>query len=96
MVRGNHEYVVKIKVEGPVDVDLFHRWVATEADRLGVQGWTRMNGEGVAIMLFAGDTFSVMTLLALFTENETPVLLDNVVEQPLRGDEPIWSGFHYI
>jgi len=92
----NHDMVIRLRIEGGVAEETFYGWLTTEAEARNLDGWTRIRDDGSADTLIAGDVGPVMELLDIFTSGDCPGALSAVVERPLRGDEPIWHGFHFI
>ncbi len=50
----------------------------------------------IAVAGFAGDVTAVMAMLQVFTEGLVPKGVETVRECVVRGDEPVWLGFHHL
>ena len=92
---SQHEKILRFRVTGEgVDADRFGAWIGPEAQNRGLDGWVRTRGADVDVLL-AGDTFGVDSLV--FLAGQIVEVADGALDvQDLRGDEPIWSGFHVL
>ena len=96
-IQHEHEMIYRLRLEGPdVQGESFCDWLVEQARERHIDGWARGRFDGSLDVLYAGATGPVMGMLLVFTEGNCPFSLDNVQERPLRGDEPVWGGFHQI
>ncbi|NQV47981.1 MAG: hypothetical protein HQ504_09380 [Rhodospirillaceae bacterium] len=97
MSFGSHEMVVRISLEGDYDRPHVHQWLGDQSERLSVHGWSRERLANNQIeILFAGDVTAVMAMLQVFTDGLVPKGVETVRECVVRGDEPVWLGFHHL
>lgn len=92
----HHDKVVRLYVRGLVQTDAFIRWLVEEATRLHLDGWARTAPDGSMDMLIAGEDGDVRQMLEYLKEGPRPVDMLLAEEVPLKGDEPMWSGFHHL
>lgn len=92
----HHDKVVRLHVRGLVQTDVFIRWLVEEATRLQLDGWARTAPDGSMDMLIAGQEGDVNQLLEYLKDGPRPVDMLLAEEVPLKGDEPMWSGFHHL
>ena len=92
-----YEKVVRIRIKGDVHGRVFHDWIVAEATALDLVGWAResMSAGGVDAV-FAGTQDAVQTMMSAFDKKQCPIAAPDISERPLRGDEPLWSGFHHL
>ncbi len=92
----HHDKVVRLSVRGRVQSDAFIRWLVEEASRLQLDGWARCVSGGPMDMLIAGGQGDVHQMVEALTIGPRPLDMVFAREVPLKGDEPMWSGFHYL
>lgn len=92
----HHDKVVRLHVRGLVHNDTFIRWLVEEATRLHLDGWARSADEGSMDMLIAGEEGDVRQMLEYLKDGPRPVDMLLAEEVPLKGDEPMWQGFHHL
>jgi acylphosphatase len=92
----HHDKVVRLHVRGLVQTDAFIRWLVEEATRLHLDGWARSAPDGTMDMLIAGEVGDVKQMLEYLHDGPRPVDMLLAEEVPLKGDEPMWSGFHHL
>jgi len=92
----HHDKVVRLHVRGLVHDDAFIRWLVEEATNLHLDGWARSDAEGAMDMLLAGEEGDVKQMLEYLKEGPRPVEMLLAEEVPLKGNEPMWSGFHHL
>ncbi len=92
----HHDKVVRLSVRGRVQTDTFIRWVVEEAARLQLDGWARCESGGPMDMLIAGGQGDVCQMVEALTIGPRPLDMVFAREVPLKGNEPMWSGFHYL
>ena len=95
----HHDKVVRLLVRGLVHDDAFIRWLVEEATRLHLDGWARSAGEGMMDqmdMLIAGEEGDVNQMLEFLKDGPRPVDMLVAEEVPLKGNEPMWQGFHHL
>lgn len=92
----HHDKVVRLFVRGLVQTDAFIRWLVEEATRLHLDGWARTAPDGSMDMLIAGEVGDVKQMLEYLHDGPRPVDMLLAEEVPLKGDEPMWSGFHHL
>ena len=97
VVAHEHEMLYRLRLEG-ADLlgETFASWVVEQAKDRHLDGWARGRMDGSMDIFYAGATGSVMGMLIVFTEGNCPFEFDLIQERPLRGDEPLWGGFHYL
>ena len=92
-----YEKVVRVQIKGDVCGGVFHDWIVAEAVSLDLVGWARESkSAGGMDAIFAGTRDAVQTMMGAFDKKSCPIAAPNVAERPLRGDEPLWSGFHHL
>ncbi len=91
-----HEMTVRLTVEGAFEEEAFRTWILDEAAAREIDGWAKPRMSGSTDIFFAGGVNTVMDMLRLFAEKDVPVEFSKLEERPVRGDEPIWQGFHYL
>ncbi len=91
-----HEMTVRLSLEGIFEEETFYTWILDETAVRKIDGWAKPRLNGSMDVFFAGGVNTIMDMLRLFAENDVPVELSKVEERPVRGDEPIWQGFHYL
>lgn len=92
----HHDKVVRLYVRGLVQTDAFIRWLVEEATRLHLDGWASTAPDGSMDMLIAGQEGDVNQLLEYLKDGPRPVDMLVAEEVPLKGNEPMWSGFHHL
>ena len=92
----HHDKVVRLAVRGLVHSDAFIRWLVEEATKLHLDGWARSDEEGAMDMLLAGEEGDVNRMLEYLKDGPRPVDMLLAEQVPLKGDEPMWSGFHHL
>lgn len=96
----HHDKVVRLHVRGLVQNDVFVRWLVELATALHLDGWARSGADAMADksmdILLAGEEGDVRQMLDLLREGPRPVDMILVEEVVLKGDEPMWSGFHHL
>lgn len=92
----HHDKVVRLYVRGLVQTDAFIRWLVEEATRLQLDGWASTAPDGSMDMLIAGQEGDVNQLLEYLKDGPRPVDMLVAEEVPLKGNEPMWSGFHHL
>ena len=96
----HHDKVVRLHVRGLVQNDVFVRWLVELATALHLDGWARSGADATADksmdILLAGEEGDVRQMLELLREGPRPVDMLLVEEVVLKGDEPMWSGFHHL
>lgn len=92
----HHDKVVRLFVRGLVQTDAFIRWLVEEATTLHLDGWARTAPDGSMDMLLAGEEDDVNQMLEYLHKGPRPVDMLLAEEVPLKGDEPMWSGFHHL
>lgn len=97
VVAHEHEMLYRLRLEGDgLQGDDFAVWVVAQAKERHLDGWARGRLDGSVDVFYAGATGHVMGMLIMFTEGQCPFEFDLIQERPLRGDEPIWGGFHFL
>lgn len=92
-----YEKMVRLQIRGNVHEKTFHNWIVTEATARDLIGWVRESvGAGGMDAVFAGTRDAIGTMISAFSEKGCPIDPPDVAERPLRGDEPLWSGFHHL
>lgn len=92
----HHDKVVRLFVRGLVQTDAFIRWLVEEATRLHLDGWARSAADGTMDMLIAGEEGDVNQMLEYLRDGPRPVDMLLAEEVPLKGNEPMWQGFHHL
>ncbi len=92
----HHDKVVRLHVRGLVHNDTFVRWLVEIAASLQLDGWARSASGGIMDILIAGEHGDVVQMLELLREGPRPVDMILVEEVVLKGDEPMWQGFHHL
>lgn len=92
----HHDKVVRLHVRGLVHNDAFIRWLVEEATRLHLDGWARSAPDGSMAILLAGEDGDVRRMVEFLKEGPRPVDMLLAEEVPLKGNEPMWSGFHHL
>lgn len=92
----HHDRVVRLNLRGLVRDDAFVRWLVEEAVALRLDGWAKNRTEGDMDVLLAGEVGDVGQMLDLLRHGPRPVDMLLVEETILKGDEPLWSGFHHL
>lgn len=96
-IAHEHEMLYRLRLEGEfLQGDDFADWVVEQARERHLDGWARGRLDGSMDIFYAGATGHVMGMLIMFTEGQCPFDFDLIQEKPLRGDEPIWGGFHFM
>ena len=97
MSFGSHEMVVKVTLRGGFEADILQGWIVDQADRCGVNGWSKeRQGEGSVEALFAGDASNVMAMVDHLTQARETQSVSDISERPVSGHEPVWLGFHHL
>ena len=92
----HHDKVVRLHVRGLVHADLFIRWLVEEATNLHLDGWARSDEDSGMDMLIAGEEGDVNQMIEYLKDGPRPVDMLLAEEVPLKGSEPLWSGFHHL
>lgn len=93
----HHDKVVRLHARGLVHSDVFVRWLVEEATTLHLDGWARSTDEeNVMDILIAGEEGDVRQMLDYLHDGPRPVDMLLVEEVVLKGDEPMWQGFHHL
>jgi len=92
----HHDKVVRLSVRGLVQTDAFIRWLVEEATQLHLDGWARSAPDGSMVMLIAGEEGDVRQMLEYLHDGPRPVDMLLAEEVPLKGNEPMWQGFHHL
>ena len=93
----HHDKVVRLYARGLVHSDAFVRWLVEEATTLHLDGWARSTAdENVMDILLAGEEGDVRQMLEYLRDGPRPVDMLLVEEVVLKGDEPMWQGFHHL
>lgn len=97
VIAHEHEMLYRFRLVGGDSLsEDFANWVMVEARDRNLDGWARGRLDGTMDIFYAGMTGSVMGMLIVFTEGDCPFEFDAIEEKPLRGDEPLWGGFHVM
>ena len=97
MAHETYEKVVRVSIKGDIHGAAFHDWIVAEAVARNLVGWARESaGAGGMDAVFAGTSDAVRTMMDAFSEKSCPIEVPDVIERPMRGDEPLWSGFHHL
>ena len=102
-----YEKVVRVEITGDVHDADFLSWIVEVGNTLNLVGWVReRQGQGRMDALLAGTRDSVADMVdmvehgakarAVPAKGACPIAAPDVTERPLRGDEPLWSGFHRL
>jgi acylphosphatase len=92
-----HDMFYRLRLVGEaVTSEAFADWVVAQAKERHLDGWARARLDGSMDIFYAGQTGPVMGMLIVFTEGHCPFEFDAIEERPMRGDEPLWGGFHYM
>ena len=102
-----YESVIRADIQGDVGDAGFQDWIVAAALARDLVGWVREHtGEGRMDAVLAGTRDGVAGLIAALREGDQPetapragacpITAPEVTERPLRGDEPLWSGFHRL
>ncbi|HEY9079072.1 acylphosphatase [Magnetovibrio sp.] len=92
----HHDKVVRLHVRGLVQNDAFVRWLVEHATALHLDGWARSAPDNSMDILIAGEVGDVRQMLELINEGPRPVDMLLAEEVVLKGDEPMWQGFHHL
>ena len=92
----HHDKVVRLFVRGLVQTDAFIRWLVEEATRLKLDGWARSAVDGSMDLLIAGEEGDVNQMVEYLKDGPRPVDMLLAEEVPLKGNEPMWQGFHHL
>ncbi len=95
MAAAHHEKTLRCRLTVDLCTDAFHDWLVGEAELRRLHGWLRPSVGGIDLLL-SGEAGSVDALVALLVEGLCPHEVKKVEPRPLRGDEPVWSGFHRL
>ncbi len=95
MATAHHEKTVRYRLTLDLCTDALHDWLVGEAEVRRLHGWIRPS-VGAVDLLLAGEEGSVDAMVALLVEGLCPHGVKKVEARPLRGDEPVWSGFHRL
>ncbi len=97
MSFGSHEMIVRVAFRGAFDPDILHIWITDQADRIGVNGWSKEWQQlGFVEALFAGSASNVMEIIRIVSEGRQAQGIGDLSERPVSGDEPVWLGFHHL
>ena len=97
VIAHQHEMLYRLRLTGSEVVsEPFAEWVVEQAQDRHLDGWARGRLDGSLDIFYAGATGHVMGMLIVFTEGNCPFDFDAIEEKSLRGDEPIWGGFHFM
>lgn len=97
VVAHEHEMLYRLRLEGAgLETPAFADWVVQQARERHLDGWAKGRLDGSMDIFYAGATGHVMGMLIVFTEGQCPFEFDRIEEKPLRGDEPVWGGFHLM
>lgn len=92
----HHDKVVRLHARGLVQTDTFVRWLVEEATTLHLDGWARSAPDNSMDILIAGEEGDVRQMLEFLHDGPRPVDMLLVEEVVLKGDEPMWQGFHHL
>lgn len=92
----HHDKVVRLHVRGLVQTDTFVRWLVEVATGLHLDGWARSAPDQSMDVLIAGEEGDVRQMLEYLNEGPRPVDMLLAEEVVLKGDEPMWQGFHHL
>ncbi len=92
----HHDRVVRLHARGLVQSDAFVRWLVEEATKLHLDGWARSAPDNSMDILLAGEEGDVRQMLDYLNDGPRPVDMLLVEEVVLKGDEPMWQGFHHL
>ena len=92
----HHDKVVRLFVRGLVQTDAFVRWMVEHATALHLDGWARSAPDNTMDILIAGEEGDVRQMLELINKGPRPVDMLLAEEVVLKGDEPMWQGFHHL
>lgn len=92
----HHDKVVRLHARGLVHSDVFVRWLVEEATALHLDGWARSAPDSAMDILIAGQEGDVRQMLEYLQDGPRPVDMLLVEEVVLKGDEPMWQGFHHL
>jgi len=92
----HHDKVVRLHARGLVQTDAFIRWLVEEATALHLDGWARSAPDHSMDILIAGEEGDVRQMLEFLHDGPRPVDMLLVEEVVLKGDEPMWQGFHHL
>lgn len=97
VVAHEHEMLYRLRLQGDGLTDApVTEWIVAQAKERHLDGWARGRLDGSVDIFYAGATGHVMGMLIMFTEGQCPFDFDLIQETPLRGDEPLWGGFHFM
>jgi len=92
----HHDKVVRLRVRGLVQTDVFIRWLVEQATALHLDGWARSAPDAAMDVLFAGEEGDVHQILEYLRDGPRPIDMLLVEEVVLKGTEPMWQGFHHL
>lgn len=92
----HHDKVVRLLARGLVHSDAFIRWLVEQASSLHLDGWARSATDNSMDILLAGEEGDVRQMLEFLHVGPRPVDMLLVEEVILKGDEPMWQGFHHL
>ena len=92
----HHDKVVRLRVRGLVQNDVFIRWLVEQATALHLDGWARSAPDTAMDILIAGEEGDVRQILEYLREGPRPIDMLLVEEVVLKGTEPMWQGFHHL
>ena len=92
----HHDKVVRLHARGLVHSDVFVRWLVEEATTLHLDGWARSTENHDMDILIAGQEGDVRQMMEYLQDGPRPVDMLLVEEVPMKGNEPMWQGFHHL
>ncbi|MCW8915329.1 MAG: acylphosphatase [Magnetovibrio sp.] len=92
----HHDRVVRLHARGLVHSDVFVRWLVELATNLHLDGWARSTENHDMDILIAGEEGDVRQMMEHLQEGPRPVDMLMVEEVVMKGNEPLWQGFHHL
>lgn len=78
-----------VRIKGTVQGVGFRVWAKTEAEKLGLSGWVRNEGDGSVTALIAGCDGAIETMMAQFWKGPPGASVSSVIfEDANTGDIP--------
>ncbi len=92
----HHDKVVRLHARGLVHSDVFVRWLVEVATNLHLDGWARSTENHDMDILIAGEEGDVRQMMEYLQDGPRPVDMLLVEEVVMKGNEPLWQGFHHL
>jgi acylphosphatase len=85
---------VKLTISGRVQGVGYRYWLAEEARRVGLDGWTRNTFAGDVEALFSGDRVLVEAIVERCREGPPAAIVEHI--EATAAEPPDWTGFRIL